>query len=265
MYFLAYSADPAVRCMASSGGFVRELLAYALRSGFVDQVVYMRLDGTVGRPAITDDPADLFTPAVNSVYQNVSTSHAIASLPPGARYAITALPCQIPTASGGSVAAAAAEPAGDEPAARLVVELFCGRAPTRQWTRELLGRLWLDESEVASFTYREGGWPGRGRIVTTSGEIVRFDYRRFWRFAGRYSPAKCKRCTRFRVGPHITAGDPWGLDDQVGEGKTLVAINDARLLPLVEGANLVLEALTWREWQRAAGVHKTNKQARGAK
>jgi len=72
-YFLAWSKDLKTRTMATSGGFTKEVLKYALVSGYVDYLVFPIMEGTKPRVVVTQDYEDLMTPRSNSVYLPISS------------------------------------------------------------------------------------------------------------------------------------------------------------------------------------------------
>lgn len=252
-YGFGYSIDAELRLQATSGGFTKEIMAWALRSGLVNKIIIAKMVGPTPRVVVTEDPVEVLAPSTNSIYHPISTLQGLRRLRVGETFAITSLPCHAPIAA-------------RHPGARLVVELLCDRTPFQAWTDRVLSICGVKAAEVEEFSYRRGLWPGNGYVRLFDGREMAFDFHKEWNF-GRddLQPKKCLSCTHFCTGPHITVADPWFLlerNDPCEPGKTLVRIRDREILEWVAGANVVLEPLDRRRWDQSTWWHRGRKEQR---
>lgn len=241
MYFLAYSNNPEVRRYATSGGFTKELLAYALRSGYVDYLTFPRMRGTATEIVVTQDPAELFTKRTNSVYDLCNPLEGLSRIPAGKTTGITLLPCMTG--------------ARRLPQVGLVVELLCDYSQAGDFARRVCLHHDIDPESVTSFTHRTGTWPGKTEIVTAGNtHVVPFKWASSPTKDG--APKKCHHCGRIPEQGDIAVADPWGLDRKWSNpGRTLVRIQNPDVLDLIHGANVVLEEITVHEWDKSLSNH----------
>ncbi|EAQ77163.1 Coenzyme F420 hydrogenase/dehydrogenase, beta subunit C-terminal domain [Blastopirellula marina] len=241
-YFLAYSKNQDIRQLSTSGGFVKEVLAHALRSGLVDKIIYPHMpSGLEPIVEITSDTEKLFSPCANSIYQDIPLTRFVRDrIQQNERYAITTLPCQSKAFLLGSQFP-------------LVIELQCGRVPSPAWTYGILTRQNLTPQDVKRFIYRTGEWPGQGRIETLDGRILPFNFRRAWDEEVHHKPPRCCGCTLYNKSPQLVVGDPWRLLPMFsGEsGMTLLRVNDPSLIPWLTEANIKMTAISHQKYQQS--------------
>ncbi|MBA2115012.1 coenzyme F420 hydrogenase/dehydrogenase beta subunit N-terminal domain-containing protein [Bremerella alba] len=251
-YYLAYSKTPEVRHYSTSGGFTKEVLAYALRTKLVSKAVFVRMNGIKSEVVVTDDPQELFTPATNSIYDPISPLAGLKQLGPEETCATTLLPCHVEVAP--------------RDKCKLIIELLCGRTPLPEWTTEVLDAQGVKPEEVRTFYYRTGTWPGYGVIELHDGRSGEFSFVHAWPTGENDTqPAKCLTCRRISLGPDIVVSDPWGLFkhfDRNEPGKTLVHVKNRDLLPWLHQANIVLEPISEHLYQYSIRPHVNRKRAR---
>lgn len=240
MILLAWSSDPAVRLMASSGGFTKELLRAALLTGYVDYLVFPRTVGAHAEVVVTDDPDEVFTPTTNSIYQPVAPLRGLQSIPNGRTCAITLLTCH-------------AEAASRYNKIKLTIELLCGKLPKFVWTEKSLQQLNVDVDDVANLSYRGGVWPGCFSIITNDGRHISHRYPPLWNNDPTVdAPIGCRYCDRIDPVGDVVVGDPWGLERKYhSPGKTLVRVVNPEIMSLIESGRITYEIISENEWDHS--------------
>lgn len=246
MYLLAWSGDPEVRRMATSGGFAKELLRHALESSYVDKLVFPRMSGTRTEVIVTDDATDLLTPATNSIYQPVSPLKGLSKLAEGQTCAITLLPCHVE---------ALARRPDWRSKCKLVIELACGHVPHYKWTQDCLDALGVSEEDVAELIYRNPPWPGNVSVQLKSGEMRSIPFTPAWNpDPAACSPVGCQHCTRMggESVADVLVADPWRLGEPEGQpSKTMVHVLNPGIWPLIESANISRQPLSREAWEHS--------------
>jgi coenzyme F420 hydrogenase subunit beta len=156
--WLVGAMDPATLARASSGGAISAILAMGLNSGRIDGAVVTGMDPDHPlRPrTYVAREAEALRGAAGSKYCPVPANRAIQEIlsVPG-RYAFVGLPCHLHGLR-------KAEREIPELRNRVVLRLglFCGQTLTFAAQEYLLGRYRLPKSDITSFAYRDGPWPG---------------------------------------------------------------------------------------------------------
>ncbi|PQO43812.1 Coenzyme F420 hydrogenase/dehydrogenase, beta subunit C-terminal domain [Blastopirellula marina] len=255
-YLLAWSADPEVRAYSTSGGFTKELMRHALASGYVDKLVFPKMNGTRAEFMVTDDASELMSPATNSIYQPISPLKGLSRVPDGETCAITLLPCHVE---------ALRENPRLQQKAKLVIELACGHTPHYAWTEECLAKLGVDEEEVAQLDYRNGLWPGDMVAHLRNGEEARTPFPPLWNpDPTACSPAICGVCTRMGGLGDVLVADPWRLEETYQKdspGKTMVQVLNPAVWDLIQTANIEYESINRGQWDHSMTWLRTSKQA----
>ncbi len=263
--FLAYSTDPRLRRMASSGGFTKAFLSFLLDSGHVDQLVIARTGSESGpfQPGfiLTGNKRELLQRRTNSVYYPVDPFGLESQLTPETRCAITLLPCQVETLR-------ALQERGRFGNIRLVIELLCNYTPKPRWTSRILERMGLAPESAHQLFYRGEGWPGMLTAISDHKE-VRLPFDGVWsQDVAAHGLERCVHCGRLWGPSDVLVADPWRLASDMGPGKTLLRVNKDETLELVQDAArsgyLTLEPLAEEAFARAMRPHVELKQRRSS-
>lgn len=252
-YYLAWSKNPEVRTYSSSGGFTKEIMSWALRSGYVDYLVYPIMDGLKPKIITTQDPSLIFTPYSNSVYQPTSSLKGLREVPDNKTCAITLLPChaELPRS----------------PKIKLLVELLCNYSPTSTYRDDCIRRAGTEPENVKDIIFRTGVWPGITQITENDGTIRNSQFIWFNDVSEcGFAPEACKRCGRVEKTGDFIVGDPWYIEkdfhNKEKPGKTLVQVKNEEYLDLFLGANIDFEEIDVTKWDISLKDHIGFKRAR---
>lgn len=225
---LAHASDQMIRKMASSGGFVKALLAFLLEYDWVDYVICTRTVGLERETIITDNSDDFLVPTTNSIYAPTAPLELLDQTQAGKRYAFVGLPCHCHDLL-------QRQSQGKHRNISPVLGLFCNHEPLTTFALSLLDEFEIDPSDVVEMTYRGCGWPGKLTIKTLHQEI-QTDYR--FNFDRKKMQDKCKVCQLLPIYSDFAVGDPWHLKES-GEnsGLSLVLCNTALAQTLLEDAH----------------------------
>lgn len=263
--WLSWAVDEAGRRDGASGGALTAIARFALVAGHLDFLVFARAradDPFRSETVITANPADL-DGASGSLYYPVPlgegfTRARIEQLPLTARLGLIGLPCHIH----------AAHNLTDTGWFRrihwhLIFGIFCGGTWTWRATDTLLSKLGMTRRDLARFSYRGDGWPGRIHWVRKDGAqgtlarhnrgfLEGLDHSAIFSANSFFTPQRCTTCTDGLAElADLSFGDPW-LKSQRGEtrGKTLVVVrsdrgkhllSDAMAQGLVGGQSLAVD------------------------
>ena len=259
---LAYAADPAVRRQGSSGGAYRAILAHLLQRAQIDGAVIAHTGAGRFRPEcfLARKPEDVLRPETTSVYHPTSPVRSILATAPHGRYAATLLPCY----------AAWLKLMQEADRLRQIsvkLGLLCNHVPVPAWSEKILDGLHISERDVASLSYRGGGWPGRVSVTDTQGVQVTTSSVEAWA-RGEPLTRKCAAC-RWTVplGCDLAAGDPWCLPrDGIGDGKTVLAVLTEQGQEILDDAQaaraLVVEPVDRGAWTRLITLLAQQREAR---
>ena len=165
--YLAHATDQEVRYNSASGGLVTSLLIFALEQGFIDGalVTKMKKDNPLEPESfIARTKEDIFE-AARSKYCPVPANIALKEIlqsEEGERFAVVGLPCHIHGLR-------KAERINKRLKERIAIHLgiFCSHTDSFKGTEFLLNKLGIKKEEVATISYRGGGWPGQIQIKLT--------------------------------------------------------------------------------------------------
>lgn len=215
----ARSLDSEVMGRASSGGVMTDIAGYLMERGLVDGVTSVRFQydvpgqGPRTQPYISRTRADLLA-AQGSKYCPTSTNLLVRDCrEAGGRYLFLGTPCQV---------AAIRQACRVDPVLREVFPYtmanFCGGYRDFRYLDGILRYSGVAPSEVVSFRFRGGGWPGSMRAETVDGRVVGKSYPNFTSDA---VVNKQRRCTLCVDGTGLLAdfacGDAW-IDRLRSEG-----------------------------------------------
>lgn len=239
-FFLAYSSDDAVRRYSSSGGFSKELMRFAVVSGYVDKLVFPKMSGPRPEVCVTADPSALMSPATNSIYHPVPVLKGLKQLNEGETCAISLLPCNVRFA--------------DRDIAKLVIELVCNHVPKANWTTRILKRLGVAIDHVTSLTYRTGDWPGMFQVACDGGSVTSRRFSGLWdNSVSDTFPTGCRSCDETYQRGDVVVADPWGIETPYsGEpGKTMVNVrSDAAMQLVADCDRITTEPISESLWDR---------------
>jgi len=258
--YLAHSADPEIRMLSTSGGFISQLLIGLLEQGLIDGALVIAADPETkfkGIPFIARTREEIFK-ATKSKYAIVPTNAAFKEVRevPG-RYAMVGLPCQI---HGYHKAKELDKRIRDRIV--LTIGLLCHAAIEHDPLKILFENLGEQRQEVERFIYRVEKHPGSSYAVMKNGNYVPVLFPKAKTYQPTaiemmnilyrlYTPKRCMTCYDSMVElADIAVGDPWmpvpgdGLDFHQGFSylvtrsdrgeKALHAVNGAGKLNLLK-------------------------------
>lgn len=245
-YYLAHSTDENIRFNASSGGFIKSFLCHLLDSHQADYAIVTRTGGPdnplTPETIVTNRKEDIISTRTNSVYC-VNDPFKDIKIWPGKRYAFVCLPCQV-------------RHARLYPNMACVISLICNHAPRAEFTRVILRKLGVEESQVSQIEYRGNGWPGRFTAYLKDGGTKYIAG--YWN--ERYKPDSCRNCKQSGRDADIIAGDPWRISKDE-RGGTLIVCRNPRAVNMVEKAGdyVSLQPVTYADFLKSQGKHFKDK------
>jgi coenzyme F420 hydrogenase subunit beta len=139
------------------------------------------------------------------------------------------------------------------------LSFFCGGVPSRRATRNLLGAMSVDESELEEFRYRGNGWPGSATATKKDGSRAQISYAESWGgYLSKIVQFRCKICPDSVGGTaDIACADAWYgdekgypiFDEQDGRSAVIArtAVGERLLKAAVEDGQLLLSPLAIEE------------------
>jgi coenzyme F420 hydrogenase subunit beta len=254
-HVLAYATDATIRKNATSGGFTKAFLSFLLDQKIVDGLLVVRT-GTADRFApeavILESKEDLFSPRYNSVYYPVDPLAKEPELDPQKKYAATLLPCQINRLH-------QLQRVGRLKNIHLVVGLVCNHVPPKKATEALIYQMGYTPDQVTHLTYRGNGWPG-GATVNDR----KIPLERAWGIIGRTPKEPCIACALIEPNSDLIVCDPWGVKASMGDGKTVVKINnfEGLVLQAEQMGYIKLESFPEETFAELMAVHRLHKKQR---
>ncbi len=252
MYFLGYSKNRKVRRYSTSGGFTKEILAHALRSGYVDYLVFPRKRGVDTEIVVTRSADELFTPATNSVYDQCNPLSGVSEVPAESNIGISLLPCHVGARE-------------KMPQLRFVVEILCDYTQPADYAQRICSKFGVKTSDVEELYYRTGTWPGKTTIVLRDGTVLNRPWGKYWLSDPVLdsAPRKCPPCSRICAGGDVVVADPWRLEKKwKGPGKTMFRVMNPDILPMIHEANVEIESIQAADWERSLAPYIRRKAQR---
>lgn len=235
------TTDPELRFSASSGGMISALLAHALETCLVDEVIQIGAAGDPTRTAIRrSSTGNEVAASAGSRYSPSSPLAFIgALLDEEKRFAFVGKPCDVSALR--RLGEIDARVAGRFP---VVVSFFCGGIPSHRGTQQILDDLGVAKADLAGFKYRGDGWPGFATATRHDGTSERMSYADSW--GGRLSKHvqfRCKICPDAVGGAaDIACADAWYGDEsgypqfEETEGRSLVIARTKAGSALIDSA-----------------------------
>lgn len=236
--YYAWSADPATRYRASSGGVLTEISRYVLDRQLVDEVVHIKVDDRVPIATVvhhSSSPEDVMSGCGSRYAPSASLEGLFDNLESDKRYAVIAKPCDIRVLREYIRANCAYQSKFP-----YLISFFCGGTPSMSANASLLSAMGCGLEEVTSLDYRGMGWPGRTRCTSRDGSLSEMDYEQSWgTILGRDLQEVCRFCWEGTgEAADICCGDGWEIVDGLpsfgeAEGRNVV------LARTVEGKTLL--------------------------
>lgn len=241
--FLSHARDEDIRFKASSGGFIKSFLCYLLDSRKVDYAIITRTGGPdnplVPETIVTNRKEDIISTRTNSVYCTHNPFKDI-NIWAGKRYAFVGLPCQVKRAR-------------LYPNIKCIISLICNHTPGIEFTREILRKIGIEESQVRQIEYRGSGWPGEFTAHLKDGGKKHLSG--YW--SDDYMPEGCRTCSEIGLAADIVAGDPWRINQDDKLGNTLVICRNELSSRLVKKAGdyVTMKPISLEQLAKSQGKH----------
>ena len=220
---------------------ISALLAYALESGLVDEVIQIGAAGDPTRTAVrrSSSGGEVAASAGSRYSPSSPLAFVGALLEERKRFAFVGKPCDVSALRRlGEVDARVAE------RFPIILSFFCGGIPSHRGTDQILDDLGVAKADLAGFKYRGDGWPGFATATRRDGTSERMSYAESW--GGRLSKHvqfRCKICPDAVGGvADIACADAWYGDEsgypqfEETDGRSLVIARSAAGSALIEGA-----------------------------
>jgi coenzyme F420-reducing hydrogenase beta subunit len=256
--FFAHSSNETIRFRASSGGFTKSFLVYLLESHVVDFAIVTRTGGPdnplVPETTITSSKQDILSTRTNSVYAVNNPFVVLKEISDNKKYAFVGLPCHVRHLR-------ALQKQGKYRNVVVVIGLFCNHTPKMEFTRDILRRLNVRESDVAQIEYRGGGWPGGFTAHLKDGQAKFLVLQRYWDNDLSNGPTVCNRCSEIAEDADIYAGDAWNLrlERTDSKGTTLVICRNKQASRLVrraaEAGHIKIDKCSQEQLVQSQGYH----------
>lgn len=208
--YIGHSINYDIRYNSASGGFMTQLLIFALEEGIIDGALVTRMKKTnplEPEPFIATTKDEIIEASKSKycpVPANIAIKHILKSKD-GEKFAVVGLPCHINGIR-------KAEQLNKKLREKIVLHLgiFCNHAPNFWGTKLYIQKLGIKENEIINLDYRGEGWPGKMKISKISGLLLLLpDY---WSFIGShfFYPFRCLMCSDGVCElADISFGDAW--------------------------------------------------------
>lgn len=242
--YIGHAVDPQIHELGTGGGIVTAILADMLESGEVDGCVVTRMRSDkpwLGEPFIARSREELLA-SQGSRYTVIPLNTILRQIrnTPG-KYAVVALPCHMhglrSVITKKSVYAQ-----------RIVALLgvFCGGALEPVVVPELLRTKGIKTSEISSFQFRGGEWPGQMRAIYPDKPPRAVHYSNYKDGAynyliGIYMPRRCQICyDGSNLFADIAVGDSWTRSE---DGKYKYKSQSRIMVRSTRGEEIIVKAL----------------------
>lgn len=191
--YVGWARDAGLRHSGASGGALSGFLAHLIRSGTVDAVLQIGMNGTdpLGNESRVSENQNDIERAAGSRYAPAAPLVAVPqALESGKSYAFVGKPCD--------VAALRAWRDTDPKLAKtfpVLVSFFCAGTPSRHGGDEILRQMGMFPKEVSAFRFRGHGWPGNATAVDGQGARKTMSYAQSWGdILSKHVQFRCKIC-----------------------------------------------------------------------
>jgi len=214
--YVGYSANPAIRCMASSGGVVTELLLFLLKQGVINQALVCGVNEKnplIPKPYLAKTAKEIIAAAQSkySVAPQMSLLGEI--IRSEAKTAIVGLPCQIH-----AFRKMQSRNKKRTVNVKLIIGLACHRTLEAGALPKMLDASHIKSETVRKVEYRSGKtWPGGVHVFFKNGreKLLIQDYKDAFNYLRMfYSPQRCLTCIDFAAElSDLSVMDPWFRDE----------------------------------------------------
>lgn len=188
-----FALDEEVRYQGSSGGAISALLIHLLESGAVEYVAHVaasETDPLKNEIRLSRNRADVLRGAGSRYAPSAPLENLTALLDLPGKFAFVGKPCDV---AGLRNFARVDKRVGEK--AAFCIAFFCAGVPSQHGTLEVLRKLGVERKELARFSYRGEGWPGKAKAVTHDGRVSEMDYATSWgTILNRHLQFRCKIC-----------------------------------------------------------------------
>ena len=203
-----FAADDELRFAASSGGAASALALFGIEQRGMHGVLHIaaRPDVAWLNHTVLSTTRDELLAATGSRYAPASPCDRLAEIERApAPCVFIGKPCDVAAAG----AARRKRPALDEKLG-LTIAIFCAGTPSTRGTLEMMKRMGVDPSDLASVRYRGNGWPGNARAEAKTGHVGEETYEASWGELQKHRQWRCYVCAD-HTGEFadIAVGDPW--------------------------------------------------------
>ena len=221
---LAWSAEPEVQYIGSTGGLLTALGLYLIESASVDFIVHAKASTTqptFGEHCISRNREQVLA-AAGSRYGPTATLADIVNIidrceQAGETFAFIGTPCDV-----SALRNLAAVDSRVDRLCRYQLAMVCGGFMQPQGMRTALESFGINPDDVKTVRYRGHGCPGPTRIETHDGSVVERDYLDFWGEddSAWQLPFRCKVCPDgIGDAADIAASDTWNGGAPTREGQ----------------------------------------------
>ncbi len=234
--YLAWSSDPKIQYLSSSGGFCKSMLSFLINTNEIDEAIIAR-NGSEKSPLSgqflsTSDTEILTSPSTNSVYTRVNPIPLVKQLEEDKQYAMTALGCHLRSVRN-------LQKKGIAQNVKIVIGLLCSHSMKIDQVKSSLASLDIDEASVKGIEFRGKGWPGSFTIHLRDGSEKSVPFRHCWadfKDPNILEPA-CRLCYEIPRSADFIVCDPWAiLIKRERMGKTLVLCMSKRADDIIRHA-----------------------------
>jgi len=212
--YFGHSTDYNIRYNSASGGFITQLLIFALEEGIIDGalVTRMKKDNPLEPEPFIARTKEEIIEASKSKYCPVPANIALKEIlntKEGEKFAVVGVPCHIHGIR-------KAEQINKKLKERIVLHLglWCSTTCNFLGTEFVLKRLGVSKEEVNELNYRGGGWPGGMSVQLKDGEKRFISQGDYWdiNFSS-FTPSRCRLCSDMNAElGDISFGDYRGQD-----------------------------------------------------
>lgn len=206
--YYGWSSDSETRKLASSGGVLTEIAAWAVECGYADAVLHTCADPNSPTKTICCESRTR-KELISRCGSRYSISHplsALNSIDRNKKYVFIGKPCDI---------TALYNFLEEDPSYKenivLTLSFFCAGLPSMAAQRKLVEYLGCSMDTVSTLRYRGDGWPGYTTAIDKQGNVYRTDYETSWgTMLGRDIMKMCRFCMDgIAELADISCGDAW--------------------------------------------------------
>ena len=213
MYY-AYSAEPQVRHLASTGGLLTGLALYLLESRTVDFILHAKASEqrpSFGEPFISRIREDVFAAAGSRYGPTATLKHVVETLHEAQRtdqrFVFIGTPCDVSALRN----YAKLDQRVDQYCYAMLT-MVCGGFMAPAGLNHFLEQQGIELSQITKIRYRGYGCPGSTTVTTADGQTTEISYLDFWGEddSGWQLPTRCKVCPDgIGEAADIAASDVW--------------------------------------------------------